>query len=211
MSHLSDIGLSVQDLNAMQEAASLCGMELVRGQEEYHWYGTFVGDSPMPEGMTLEQLGKCKHALRLKDEEMRKLGYVDTRTDKVIRTAEELADFNDYLVSQSKPPIIRQQGTLSRAEYVKRLHRAMPYEVGLVEMDGELKPFYDYWSSGSLDKFLGKGAKELKKNYHVAEIAAKARKQGHQVKIATLDDGRRQVVVDTGSGGGGLGGGLGGL
>lgn len=32
---------------------------------EYKWYGQHVGDYPIPEGMTKEQLGKCSHVIRL--------------------------------------------------------------------------------------------------------------------------------------------------
>jgi len=65
MSHISRIELQVKDLEAMKQACADCGYEFIEGQKTYKWYGTFVGDTPMPEGLTVADLGKCDHAIRV--------------------------------------------------------------------------------------------------------------------------------------------------
>lgn len=63
MSHVSVLEVQVTNLEALKLAAADCGLEFREGQKSYRWYGHFVGDSPLPEGMTVDQLGKCQHAL----------------------------------------------------------------------------------------------------------------------------------------------------
>lgn len=63
MSHVAEIELHVKDLEALRKAAVALGMELREGQTQYKWFGTSVGDYPLPAGFTAEDLGKCEHAL----------------------------------------------------------------------------------------------------------------------------------------------------
>jgi hypothetical protein len=65
MSHVVNMQLSVDDLGSLQEAAKTLGLELVKGQTSYKWFGRFMGDAPLPEGFTKEDLGKCNHVIRL--------------------------------------------------------------------------------------------------------------------------------------------------
>lgn len=65
MSHVVSIKTKIQDLDALDAACAELGLELVRGQQTYKWYGTWVGDHPLPEGFTEESLGKCSHAIRI--------------------------------------------------------------------------------------------------------------------------------------------------
>lgn len=69
MSHLVKMKVVVKDLDALAHAAQACGCELVRNQTTYKWFGHFVGDSPLPEGFTVDDLGKCTHAIRVKNPE----------------------------------------------------------------------------------------------------------------------------------------------
>lgn len=66
MSHIVSIDMEVKDLDALAKAAEACGCELVRNQKTYRWYGRSVGDSPLPQGFTAADLGKCEHAIRVK-------------------------------------------------------------------------------------------------------------------------------------------------
>lgn len=67
MSHLSEIsGVQVRDLECLQAAAERLGLEFRRDQKIYRWYGRSVGDYPLPEGLTVADLGKCDHALSVK-------------------------------------------------------------------------------------------------------------------------------------------------
>lgn len=65
MSHVTTMPIQVKDLKALELAAKELGMELVQ-QSTFRWYGTHVGDYPLPQGFTKEDMGKCEYALRLK-------------------------------------------------------------------------------------------------------------------------------------------------
>jgi hypothetical protein len=65
MSHIAEVNLLVQDLNALHRACHRLGLELVRGQRTYRWYGRSVGDYPLPVGFAKNELGTCEHAIRI--------------------------------------------------------------------------------------------------------------------------------------------------
>jgi hypothetical protein len=67
MSHVVLIKFKVEDLDCLEKAANALGLELVKDQKTYKWFGRWVGDYKMPEGMTAADLGKCDHVLRVKD------------------------------------------------------------------------------------------------------------------------------------------------
>lgn len=62
MSHAVTINLQIRDLAAVRAAVKRLGGIWHEGQKTYAWYGRSVGDYPIPEGFTKEQLGKCDHA-----------------------------------------------------------------------------------------------------------------------------------------------------
>ena len=67
MSHIVTESMVIQDLDALQAACSPeSGLEFVRGQQTYRWYGRSVGDYPLPAGFTEADLGKCEHAIRVR-------------------------------------------------------------------------------------------------------------------------------------------------
>jgi hypothetical protein len=65
MSHVATIELEIRDLEALKAACRVLGLEFVAGQRTYRWYGRHVGDYPLPQGFTPEDLGKCEHAIRV--------------------------------------------------------------------------------------------------------------------------------------------------
>ena len=65
MSHVSKIELEIKDLEALKAACKRLGFHFRNGQKTYQWYGRWVGDSPLPEGITEEGLGKCDHAIHV--------------------------------------------------------------------------------------------------------------------------------------------------
>ena len=67
MSHIATIELEINDLETLKLACERLGLSFIENQTTYSWYGTWVGDSPMPEGITLADLGKCDHAIRVPD------------------------------------------------------------------------------------------------------------------------------------------------
>jgi hypothetical protein len=37
----------------------------MENQKTYKWYGRWVGDTPIPEGINIEDIGKCDHAIKV--------------------------------------------------------------------------------------------------------------------------------------------------
>jgi hypothetical protein len=66
MSHISKVKIDIRDLEALRRAAETCGLTFRHGQLRYKWYGQSVGDYPLPDGVTVDQLGKCDHALSVR-------------------------------------------------------------------------------------------------------------------------------------------------
>lgn len=64
MSHVEDIALKCMNLETLGQVATRLGLEL-RQQSTYRWYGEYMGDYKLPEGMTRDQLGKCDYALTI--------------------------------------------------------------------------------------------------------------------------------------------------
>ena len=65
MSHVAKIELEINDLDALKAACQRLGLEFRCGQAVYSWYGEYVGDHPLPEGLTVQDLGKCDHAIHV--------------------------------------------------------------------------------------------------------------------------------------------------
>ena len=65
MSHLAKIELEIKDLAALRAAVQNLGYEFKEGQQTYAWYGRWVGDSPLPDGVSKDELGKCSHAIKV--------------------------------------------------------------------------------------------------------------------------------------------------
>lgn len=66
MSHIAEIEIQITDLDALEAACAPLGLELVRGQQKYNWFGASIGDHPLPTGFTKEELGTCDHVIRIK-------------------------------------------------------------------------------------------------------------------------------------------------
>lgn len=67
MSHVATVDVHIQSLTDLRAACERLGLEFVEGQETYRWFGKHVGDYPLPLGFTPADLGKCSHAIRLRD------------------------------------------------------------------------------------------------------------------------------------------------
>ena len=53
------------DLPTLKAACESLGYKWLEGQKQYKWFGRFVGDYPLPEGITADELGKCDHAVKI--------------------------------------------------------------------------------------------------------------------------------------------------
>lgn len=65
MSHVVGMGMRFRSLECLVRAGEECEMELIQ-DSNYKWFGSFVGDSPLPDGFTKDELGKCVYKLRVK-------------------------------------------------------------------------------------------------------------------------------------------------
>jgi len=65
VSHVVSIKTELRDLEAIRAAAQELGMTFMANQRTYNWWGTSVGDYPLPPGFRADDLGKCEHALKV--------------------------------------------------------------------------------------------------------------------------------------------------
>jgi hypothetical protein len=65
MSHVTSQSFDLKDLGCLEKACQELGLE-IRAKKTYRWFGQSVGDYPIPEGFTAEELGKCEFAIGIK-------------------------------------------------------------------------------------------------------------------------------------------------
>ena len=65
MSHVSRIELEINSLEDLKQACKRLQLKFMENQKFYKWYGRYVGDAPLPEGITVDDLGKCDHAIKV--------------------------------------------------------------------------------------------------------------------------------------------------
>jgi hypothetical protein len=65
MSHVATIKAEIKSLKSLKKACNRLGLEFIENQKTYAWYGHHVGDYPIPEGMTVADMGKCLHAIKV--------------------------------------------------------------------------------------------------------------------------------------------------
>ena len=66
MSHVTTIEANESyDLSTLKQMCKNQGWEWMEGQETYKWFGKHVGDYPLPHGFTVEDMGKCSHAIKV--------------------------------------------------------------------------------------------------------------------------------------------------
>lgn len=67
MSHVTEIDLEIRDLSCLKAACEALGLEWRENQKTFRWYGRHVGDYPLPAGFTKEDMGRCDHAIAIRD------------------------------------------------------------------------------------------------------------------------------------------------
>ena len=65
MSHISKIELEIRDLESLKQACKKLGFQFMENQNHYIWYGKWVGNQPLPDGINEKDLGKCTHAIHV--------------------------------------------------------------------------------------------------------------------------------------------------
>ena len=83
MSHVTTCEVAIDSLDMLATACKQVGLELVKNQTKYKWYGTHVGDYPVPKGFAISDMGKCEHAIRIPgNSEAYEIGVVKRRDGK---------------------------------------------------------------------------------------------------------------------------------
>lgn len=67
MSHIAQIDLDIKDLDSLKKACIDLGLNFNEDKKTYKWWGKSVGDWPLPQGFTEDDLGKCDHMISVKD------------------------------------------------------------------------------------------------------------------------------------------------
>ena len=81
MSHVVCIKQSIKDLGKLKKVVAELGLEWRENQTIYKWYGRYVGDYPLPDGFTKEELGKCLHAFGIpNNKNAYEVGVVQSKT-----------------------------------------------------------------------------------------------------------------------------------
>jgi hypothetical protein len=62
VSHISKIELIINDLSSLKAACSRMNLEFRENQKTYRWYGKWIGNEPIPQGLVP---GRCDHAIHV--------------------------------------------------------------------------------------------------------------------------------------------------
>lgn len=65
MSHITKIELKIESLDALKQACENMGLQFNEGKQTFKWFGTHMGDYPLPEGFSKEDMGKCDHSISI--------------------------------------------------------------------------------------------------------------------------------------------------
>lgn len=83
MSHVALVDIEIKDLAALNKACADLGLEFRGEQKTFKWWGTHVGDYPIPAGFTKEDMGKCDHAIGVaNNQDSYEVGVVKRRDGK---------------------------------------------------------------------------------------------------------------------------------
>ena len=66
MSHVTTIDCEENyDVKSLKQMCRDMDWEFLEGKTTYKWWGSHVGDYPVPEGFRVEDMGKCQHAIKI--------------------------------------------------------------------------------------------------------------------------------------------------
>ena len=66
MSHVTTIDATDKyDIPSLKQMCKNEGWEFIENKTTFAWFGRHVGDYPLPAGFTVDDMGKCSHAIRI--------------------------------------------------------------------------------------------------------------------------------------------------
>jgi hypothetical protein len=174
MSHIVEIKLLINDLAALKAAVAADPRLEWREKKTYNWYGRSVGDYPLPEGITKEDLGKCDFAIGVKDNpEAYEVGVIKKK-DGTGYTL--MGDF--YKGGYGLCEVVGEKIT-------------EPYLAQVKQPDGTIK---EVLTQPTPDDIKGHNFYKLA-NAYAAQVSAKAmRKKGYRVTIKAKAQGDYEVT-----------------
>jgi hypothetical protein len=69
MSHVVSVKIQVKSLDALKMTAVDLGLEFLENKSDWRWWLSSVGDYPLPEGFTANDLKKSLHVLRVPNDD----------------------------------------------------------------------------------------------------------------------------------------------
>ena len=163
MSHMAAIDLEITDLDALGAACGHLGLELVRGQTTWKWWGSWANDYHAQEaaynfGVKPEEYGKCaEHVIRMVgDSEAYEIGVVRRR--------------------DGKPGYILLYDFFAQSNKIEKLIKGVN-EKGEFDRAGRLKQYYAACKSQQQLKAKGYDCRIIEKeNHHVQCVGRKVKR-----------------------------------
>jgi hypothetical protein len=134
LSHVSKIELEILSLEDLKLACKRLGFIFQDNQKTYEFYGRFVGDSPLPEGINIDDLGKCDHAIKV-PECAYEIGVVKRGTKYILL-------WDSWHAGGLEEKIGKDAGLLKQAytiERIKREAKRKKYQVREIKQDQSMR------------------------------------------------------------------------
>lgn len=154
MSHVVNMGIVVQSLEALKKACEVLGtLEFVQDQTNFKWYGQWMNDysgqdAAYRQGVDPKEYGKCLHAIRVKGKEgAYEIGVVKNRNGEGF-----LLVWDNWMGGYGLVEKVGQQGEILFREYTKQQTLlTAEQEMGITQYEEEKQPdgstvlyLYDY-------------------------------------------------------------------
>jgi len=124
LSHISKIELEIKDLEALKNACKVLGFQFMENQKEFIWYGKWMGNQPLPTGITEDDIGKCDHAIRVPNA-IFEVGVIRKDNSWILL-------WDNWIGGGLEPDLGKDAGILKQAysvEAVKKLARKKGYRI----------------------------------------------------------------------------------
>jgi hypothetical protein len=126
--------LEILSLEDLKLACRRLGFIFQENQLTYQWYGRWVGDSPLPEGILQEDLGKCDHAIKI-PECAYEIGVVKRRSKYILLWDSWHAGGLELKIGKDAG-ILKQYYTIER---IKREAKRKKYQVREIRNDQSIR------------------------------------------------------------------------
>jgi hypothetical protein len=136
LSHISKIELEIKDLEALKNACNTLGFQFMENQKEYIWYGKWIGNQPLPPGITEDDIGKCDHAIRVPTAQF-EVGVVRKGNSWILL-------WDNWIAGGLQKVIGKDAGILKQAysvEAVKKISRVKGYRIVQKKLRGKIRLF----------------------------------------------------------------------